>query len=1494
MGKFISKVMAASIAVTVALPALAGAGTAARDAAARILPSAAAPAKTQAAPKGSLPLANVKKTNAGQHAFARNSYLQAKANKKRAGVPASYAAASGSVELYGMVVYSDTWGENDTHAGIYRIPTTVDGQFELVAEGPAGNYGGVPVDGIYYVPDIMDFGFMVFPLLSAYDMDNNYASVDAPSASMDLLSVYSAAYNPNDGLAYGVFYNADGSAANFSKVDYPNATNTAISAATDAYAATGVTSKGDFYAILLDGTLVKVDTKTGAATTIGSTGVAGQYVGGGTIDPSTDKFYYSTCTDDGGYLYEVNLETAAATLLTEFPGGEEVTGLFVLAPAAEDAAPAAPAGLEVSFPGISLSGKVSFTAPTTLFDGTAATGELAYTVLVDGEAAATGSTAFGAAVTADVTVAADGFHKVVVYLTNAAGDSPKVKKSVFVGRDTPEAPFISISYQDQAFQVQWTTPGSVNGGAIPDLCYTVTRYPGEVVVADKVTGNSLVDPFPTPDGLISVYYTVQAQSGDNKSAISKSNAEVVGVASVLTPPFLDDFADESSLAKWTIIDANGDGKTWKWVDGQLRINYNVSKAMDDWAISPAFNLEAGKMYTISCDFRPYGSNYPEAVEIKAGNDATAAAMTAAILAPTVIDDPSMPTYTGTFIPEADGTYYFGIHGISEADQFYLYADNFTVSAPASADMPAAVNDLAVTPDANGALKATVTFTTPSTTAAGKPLANLTSVVLLRGGVEIHTFEAPATGAALSYTDTPAQSGRYTYSVVACNAEGNSAAAEASAYVGINAPAAPTSVTVTENPDTYGKVKITWAPVTTDVDGNTLPAGAVKYNVADAAGTQVAAGIDATELETTACSPTDSQFVTRYVVTAVTEGGQTAANSNPVFVGAPYTDYAESVANGQLSHDFLLATNGAQWSIFTDANFSDIQSQDGDNGFFGSKGEYLDASGALIFGKVLIPTENPQLTFYSMPISAEDANTIEVVLEDKNGNKTTVFNKAQLELYTDGQWARIDVPLAAYAGQVVTPSLVSTVKKYQYTLIDNISIKSAVAYNLVAKDITAPAEVRPGNQFEVTVKVVNEGAQDATNFNVEFYANDELVATNPVELLAAGESMISACPVTFNALAEEQVQFYAVVNYAQDMVPADNTTGAVTVNLRHHSHPTVSDLTASQTKEGIRLNWTAPDLTAGVAVQVTEDFENAESFAKEVEGWTMLDLDGGPQGGVQNVDIPGVVAGSTTGGFFVMDASGSQFNATFDAHSGTKYLAALFNYDGSTINDWAISPALSGEAQTVSLYARSYSGDYPDKIGLYYSTGSTDPADFIEVVAPANVPENWTLYTADLPEGAVYLGIRACATDAFILFVDDVTFTRGDSKQFLELNGYNVYRNGAALHTDPVAGVEFHDTAVEAGDHTYHVTAQYAQGESAPVAVQVTRSGVEDALAQGVTVTAGKGYITICGATDQVINVYAADGKTVYSAQGTPQTTVAVLAGTYVVKAGNTVTKVLVK
>lgn len=1497
MRKLLSQALGAVLAVAVTLPASATAPLAKK--AVGTQQASTVELKATAAPKNAVAKPARKTRFSGQSAFAPLGRRQAQAAKKPRGVMAPEPSAQAGT-LCGLVVYSENWTQDNAPMGAYKIPTTAGGNFELLAEGPAGLYGATLVEGVLYVGDYVDYGFFAFPLMSAYNVYDDFAEVDAPAASYDLLANLTTVYDPATAKAYGTFNNADASELTFSAVDFPSGVNTPIAARGEVgYTAMGIASDGQMYGITTSNLLVKIDKTTGEETTVGTVPVSGDYVGGGCIDPATDTFYYTISTDNGGAIYSVDLATANATLLCDFAGSEEVVGLFMLEPEAAANAPAKATGLSLAFEGAALSGNVKFTAPATLFDGTPASGEITYTVYVDGVAKATGTTTFGAEVEAPLTLDADGMYTIAVTTTNGGGESPKVKTTAYIGQDTPRKPEVEATYADGAFTVTWNTPIGTNGGAVPSLTYTVTRYPDEVVVATDTEANTLTDPVATPSTMTIYSYGVVAKSGGKRSAEGKSNTTVLGLEAA-EPPYTEAFDAVDFLDIWTVIDANADGKQWVFDASKkaARMTYNSSKAMDDWMISPAIKLQGGKLYNISIDLACNGTSYPERAEVKYGTAASVSGMTGIVLEPTTVGTKDFTTYTVSISPEADGDYYFGIHGISDADMYYLYAANFKVSAPMSADMPAQIADLTVTPDATGALSAEITFTTPDKTFAGADLTAIDKVEIKRGDDVVKTFEAPAVGTQLTYTDTPEASGSYTYTVTATNAEGTSVAAEATVYVGINLPAPVTNVSVYEHADDFGYVTLTWDPVTLDKDGNPLADGTVTYNIYSQAKVKIYSGLTVTTKNIRLVYATDTQFLTCLYVESVTDGGAAEmTQSNVVFVGKPDENFAESVADTELHYDYALASNGAQWSIGNDATFSDISSQDADNGFFYSYGEYLDKSATLITGKIQLPASAPQVVFHTYPLSDQDANLLELAVEKLDGTITTVHSAANNTLPVIGGWNRVAVMLPAeYAGEIVKLRFTSVIKAMKYTLLDNIAVTQAIDHDLAVTDIKAPAAVAAGTEFKVAVSIVNQGSNAAQDYTVDLYANGEKAQTVNGTTLASGADTTVEFPLTLSVVSPETNTYKAVVTYAADLDTDNNTSDEVTVTLKHNSHPTVEGLAAEETAQGIKLTWNEPDTSAPAPGERTEDFESGSHGDLTFEGWTFVDGDESPVGGFQGLDIPGITPGSTKASFFVFDASTVTGNtaASFAAHSGDKFLGTLFRYDDGTIDDWAISPVLPGTAQTISFWAKSYSDQYPDKLAVYYSTGSLDIADFTEVVAPKVLTTTWTQITANLPAGAKYFAIRSMATGSFMLMIDDVTFTSTGAAVELSLEGYNVYRNGEKLHLDPVEEAEYHDTEVAEGTHTYHVTAVYDKGESRPVAVTADKSAIASVLAGQLAIKAASKSIVVTGAQGMNVAVYNVDGKTIFAGAGQAKTVIPAQTGVYVVKAGTTVSKVIVK
>lgn len=481
-------------------------------------------------------------------------------------------------------------------------------------------------------------------------------------------------------------------------------------------------------------------------------------------------------------------------------------------------------------------------------------------------------------------------------------------------------------------------------------------------------------------------------------------------------------------------------------------------------------------------------------------------------------------------------------------------------------------------------------------------------------------------------------------------------------------------------------------------------------------------------------------------------------------------------------------------------------------------------------------------------------------------------------------------------------LTGVVEIYSQIFIDDIKVGSILGNDLYASSITAPTSVTAGEDYTVDVYVTNEGANTAASYSVELYANGKLSATKEGSNLAGGQIATVSFEQTMSPVvkADDEIEFYAVVVFAQDENETNNQTGTITVVPVVSTLPVATDLKGEFADGGVKLTWTEPNTEGGIPAAITEDFEDADGVTDKFGDWTFVDVDGkAVDAYFPGLVIPGITGGTTTGSFWIWDNDVIGGNESLAAHSGSKFLFALARYDFGVADDWAISPELCGDAQNISFFAKSYSPTFPEKITIYYSTTGKDvKTDFIELEGATvkSVPNSWTEYSFNLPAGAKYFAIRSWASGAMMLMIDDVTYTPEGSFAPLEIDGYNVYRDGVKINDALVENCDYLDTTVVDGqDYTYVVTAVYIDnGESAgsePCTVKV--SGV-DYVTSGVSVSVIDHSIVIADAEGLNVTVASANGVLVYNGNGESKTILRVDNGVYVVKVGQLVKKVIVK
>ena len=241
-------------------------------------------------------------------------------------------------------------------------------------------------------------------------------------------------------------------------------------------------------------------------------------------------------------------------------------------------------------------------------------------------------------------------------------------------------------------------------------------------------------------------------------------------------PYVNTFDTDAEREQFGVIDYNRDNNTWRAVtwDGRFECNNGYGEVnADDWLVSPAIKLEAGKNYRLSIDVCAISPDMAECVEVKMGKESSAPAMTLSVLPPTEFTSTeSITLEQESFSVSETGYYHFGIHCISKGG-YMVYADNFVVDFGVDTQAPEAVTNISVTPYTEKA-GATISFTAPTKAIDGSDLTGSLSVNVFVDGVLSKTYEniAPGSDNTVEYEDPNIGVGKHTFMLTAANEAGN--------------------------------------------------------------------------------------------------------------------------------------------------------------------------------------------------------------------------------------------------------------------------------------------------------------------------------------------------------------------------------------------------------------------------------------------------------------------------------------------------------------------------------------------------------------------------------------------------------------------------------------------------------------------------------------------------------------------------------------------------
>ncbi len=1395
-------------------------------------------------------------------------------------------------------------------------------------------YGAVMGAEYYYVSDaaVNQYGNIYYESGKVFDPKTWELISEVPYSNISALLICGT-YDPTTGNIYAVSYNAQGNGIQFGIFDPETFTTSCIADLNVNYRAISCNAEGQIYAIDMNGDFGTINKVNGSFSLIKATGLASLYATSGAIDTqsSTPLFYYATSSMDGTDLFAIDCETGEYSYIYTFNNGQELMGMYFERPKSESETNApGKAKIEgVDFMGASLSGTVSFTAPLTLANGEdAPAGQtMTYEIVANGNVVSAGpGIEYGKSYQESVSIDTPGMYSINVYLYNEMGRSLKSNTvTKWIGADIPVAvKNVNAEWVPSQMTVTWEAASTgINGGSLENVTYSLYNAADDTLIVDGITETSYTFNLAEPLDYTEYQYYVIATSNGYQSEPALSNKLALGN---IQAPFSTEI-NSSATPDWTITDVNGDGKTWSLSNDCATYQYSSSSSADDWLITNGIKVQSGLLYTVSLSAKVQSSSYPEKFEVMAGTSPEVSAMTSNVIEETTITNTDYITYSGTFIAESD-LVFLGIHAVSAKNQWTLYVNELSINGGVNGNAPEKVSSLSVQTSDNGENKATLTYTTPTTALLGNELEGeyaLTRVeVLVNDNIE-YIDNNPTPGTESTIDLVLPSFGVYKFQVACYNEYGAGDFAEISAYVGVNVPSAVTNATITEVAD--GVVNVTWDAVSTDVNGNEMNPALVTYSVAAPVYNQygeivdldfLVDGISETFVNDIQAVPAGEQEFVKYMVFSKTEAGERYSWTNMPAVGTPYDlPYIEYFPNGNIEH-ILGEGPGDSWVVLDHS--AGYESRNSDNGYLGCYGPKIMGSyygganyGSIYTGKIELTGDNPELSFYYLGINPTCENSVvtKIICDGETTDIDEVICSGNFE------WKLRRVDLSAYSGKTV--QIIFYVKRAYSTLglpnvdymfiglLDDIRIGEPLKVDLVAKQISAPSTILTENEFNIGYSIYNQGSEEATDVHVSLYADGNLVESSVKTItIGSGETVTGSFEQQAYSLFEKGTyEFSYVVECAADLDPTNNTSNLVKVTVNNTDFPTLqlsgtNEKSEDGTSATINLLWDAPeiDLTYGIEGFESESYPawTTEDFA----GWTLLNFNDNPTYGFgDDASFPDMGGGF---GWILFDSEELGFNEEgnqFAAYEGSCCMVAFSHTAG--INDaWLISPAQSGEAQTVTFMAKAARTNYgPETMRCYYSTTGTEVSDFNMVVIQgynmgAGVPGEWTQYSIELPEGAKYFAIRSTANNTFALLIDNITFMGGTSPfEYLEMVGYEVYRNQEKLTATPINVEEYTDIVNVDGTYDYSVVAVYNEGKSAPsniytVEVNLTPVGISDVAAQ-TKVSVQDHDIIVTGAG--TVTIATADGKLVYSG-GSRRVSVA--PGVYMVKADHLVSKVIVK
>ncbi|MGM9861664.1 MAG: choice-of-anchor J domain-containing protein [Muribaculaceae bacterium] len=933
---------------------------------------------------------------------------------------------------------------------------------------------------------------------------------------------------------------------------------------------------------------------------------------------------------------------------------------------------------------------------------------------------------------------------------------------------------------------------------------------------------------------------------------------------------------------------------------------------DVWIFTPAVQLPSGSnMYTVSIEASSTTNYTTESFEIAIGRERSVEGMTQIILTEPAICGKEFATCSSQFAVAEAGTYYIGIHATSaNSSGWRLGLQNLKIGmSEASSLYPAAVTDLTATPDASGALKATVSFKLPTAYLTGATIES-TATITARVSSSEETVSVTGAPGEAKTCSIKMPEGTATITVVTASADGDGGSAKVTARCGLDTPA---DVEPTWNVGDDGKtIAISWPAVTTGVNGGVV-GGDIKYcvysisldsNTQQYIWTPLSGDISDTEYSCTVVSDTQSLY--QFVVTAKNSAGESPGAYVYAMLGKPYAlpmteTYASKTVTYQgLFIDYPTDEYQSSWALDDPSLLGDdVPATDGGALICVNTEAYVSYKGYLELPKFSpAGCDRVRVTLTTF-IGGATAPT-NVYLKG-NGGLNVLLGTISASTPGNG-WTDVsfDIPTEYLSRGWLNLAFDVSVNYFeQFFALDGYKIYQRVSEDLELSSLSTATSVHLGEASTIQAEVTNIGYATMSAPAVKAQILDGSTVIDEVEMTCGGDgaslnegdhaSYTAEFVIRKSEYAGRRLTAKAYI-CSSDGDDTNNSLTSSDIYVIASSDPIVTDLAAAVDADNaaVALSWSAP--RTDIYEESFETYTHGD-YPSQLGQWSNIDFDGRNGYVLEGYGIPDEYGPKA---FQVLNTDALGLTDDLPAVTGSQFAAAFSAIQGQS-DDWLISPQIKGGSQ-LSFYLTVISSLFKETVEVMYSSTDSDFDSFAVLDGGAIVTddEGWTKYTFTLPADARYVAIHYASYDAFGIFIDDVVCSPADTDTTID--SYNVYRDGLLLASG-VTETAYTDTAVDLStEHSYNVAIVGTRaGASAEFpwsnTVIVGRTALSDIEATALQVSTRSGEIIVSNTGGADVTIYNVAGAIVARSCG--DATFAVSSGIYIVRTATATAKVMV-